>query len=100
MTVMVGVLLALVPGMLVGGGLGVLFGVLATPRCRHPAYSESPPALAPAAVRVAADRVAAQTPVVVNVIIPGLTTGPVPGSWPGVVEGHVVRELPPARWGN
>jgi hypothetical protein len=96
---MVGVLLALVPGMLLGGGLGVLLGAMATPRCRHPAAYEPAPILAPPPVRVAADRVPAPAPVVVNVVIPGLPQ-PAPAMWPGVVEGQIVHELPPARWGN
>lgn len=32
------------------------------------------------------------------VVIPGLT-GPAP-VWPGVVEGQIARELPPARWAD
>lgn len=99
MTFMVGVLLALLPGMLVGGGFGVLLGVMATPRCRHPAVYEPAPVSAPAPVRVAADRVPAPTPVVVNVVIPGLSQARA-AMWPGVVEGQVMHELPPARWGN
>lgn len=96
---MTGVLLALLPGMLVGGGLGVVFGVMATPRCRHPAVYEPAPVSAPPPMRVAADRVPAPAPVVVNVVIPGLPQ-PAPVMWPNVVEEQVMHELPPARWGN
>jgi hypothetical protein len=96
-TFMVGVLLALLPGMLVGGGLGVLFGVMATPRCRHPVVCAPAPVSAPAPVRVAADRVPAPAPVVVNVVIPGLPQ-PAPVMWPNVVEGQVMNELPQGEW--
>jgi hypothetical protein len=92
-TFMVGMLLALLPGMLVGGGLGVLLGVMATPRCRHPAVYEPASVLAPAPVRVAADRVPAPAQVVVQFVIPGLPQS-APVMWPGVVEGQIVHELP------
>lgn len=96
---MIGAMLAIVPGLITGWLLFTLVGWLMKrdDYTRH--RYEPAPALAPAPVRVTADRVPAPAPVVVNVVIPGLPQ-PAPAMWPGVVEGQVVRELPPARWGN
>lgn len=99
---MAGMLGGVIPGLMFGTVLFTVAGWF-TARdsyCRH-RYSEPEPLplAAPPPVRVAADRVPAPTPVVVNVVIPGLPQ-PAPVMWPGVVEGQIVRELPPARWDN
>ena len=53
---------------------------------------------APQVVHAIAER--DPSPVVVNLYIPGLPQ-PVPAPvWPSVVEGQVIRELPPVGWGN
>jgi hypothetical protein len=103
MTFLAGMLGGIVPGLVFGTVLFTVLGwfVARDSYCRH-RYSEPAPqpVAAPGPVRVSADRVpAAPVPVVVNVFIPGLPQ-PAPVMWPNVVEGQVVHELPPARWGN
>jgi hypothetical protein len=102
MTFMVGILGGVIPGLVFGTALFTVAGwfVARDSYCRH-RYSEPAPLpmAAPAPVRVAADRVPAPAQVVVNVAIPGLPQ-PAPAMWPNVVDGQIIQELPPARWGN